>query len=137
MYTRSYFPEEGGISIPQNYDGNALFDSPSEEPTSVGIPKTTAQETKISPRFEEARDIPDENYSSEIQEPAEEEAAPAFAGLFPFKLFPGGLKSIFNLDSFHIGTEEILIIAVALFLLFSKGGDKECSVILLLLLLIN
>ena len=30
------------------------------------------------------------------------------------------------------GTEEILIIGIAAFLLFSKGGDKECAIILLL-----
>ena len=34
------------------------------------------------------------------------------------------------------GTEEILIIGIAAFLLFSKGGDKECAIILLLSLLL-
>ena len=37
----------------------------------------------------------------------------------------------------NIGTEEILIIATAAFLFFSKGGDRECALILLLLLFIN
>ncbi len=39
-----------------------------------------------------------------------------------------------NLSFFKkgFGTEEILIIGIAAFLLFSKGGDKECAIILLL-----
>ena len=36
-----------------------------------------------------------------------------------------------------LGTEELLLIGAALFLLFSKDGDKECAIILLILLLIN
>ena len=35
------------------------------------------------------------------------------------------------------GTEEILIIGIAAFLLFSKGGDKECAIILLLSLFLG
>ena len=37
----------------------------------------------------------------------------------------------------NIGTEELLIIAVAAFLLFSKNGDRECALILLFLLFVN
>ena len=48
-------------------------------------------------------------------------------GILPPSLF-GGLK---------LGTEELLIGAIALFLLFSKSGDKECAIMLLLLLFIN
>ena len=35
------------------------------------------------------------------------------------------------------GTEEILIIGIAAFLLFSKDGDKECAIILLLSLFLT
>ena len=137
MYTRSYYSDDGGISIPQNYDGNLTFDSKSEDTPTVGIPKTTAQETKISPQFEPKREA-DEPITAEEAAAEPQKIMPTLKdGLFPFKLLPGGLKSLLNFESFHIGTEELLIIAVALFLFFSKGGDKECSLILLLLLLIN
>jgi hypothetical protein len=36
-----------------------------------------------------------------------------------------------------LGSEEILIIAFAAFLFFSKGGDKECAIILLLSLFLT
>ena len=54
---------------------------------------------------------------------------------------PSILNSLFgrgfdfkNLSIFKkgFGTEEILILGIAAFLLFSKGGDKECAIILLL-----
>ena len=55
------------------------------------------------------------------------------------KLIP---SSLLNLKSFSVfkngfGTEEILILALAAFLLFSKDGDKECAIILLLVLFLN
>ncbi len=66
-----------------------------------------------------------------------------FGGLFGGgSLFGGGaLSSLFSsggVKSFisKIGTEEILIIATALFLFLSKEGDKECAIMLLLLLLV-
>ena len=52
----------------------------------------------------------------------------------------GGIGSLFNikhLGEFKIGTEELLIAAVALFLLFSKNGDKECAIMLLLTLFVS
>ena len=137
MYTRSYFPEEDSISIPKNYDGNAFGDTSD----TVGIPTSVAEITKISPRDRIAIEdsIENEPEAEEIQVSSRsiEKEASAFKGFQLGKFLPDGLKSLLNFDSFHIGTEEILIIALALFLLFSKGGDKECSIILLLLLLIN
>ena len=53
-----------------------------------------------------------------------------FGNLFsslPF--FKGGRMSF--------GTEELIICAIALFLLFSQGGDKECAIMLFLLLWIR
>ena len=52
----------------------------------------------------------------------------------------GGLGSFLrpaHLKDFKLGTEELLIGAVALFLLFSKNGDKECAIMLLLTLFIT
>ena len=48
-----------------------------------------------------------------------------------------GLPFLDGLKMPKIGTEELLIIAVAAFLLFSKDGDRECAMILLFLLFIN
>ena len=68
-------------------------------------------------------------------EPATEASAPASGILSGL----GGIGSIFNLKHLgdvKIGTEELLIAAVALFLLFSKNGDKECAIMLLLTLFV-
>lgn len=43
----------------------------------------------------------------------------------------GSLSLPLSLKDIHIGTEELLIAGVALFLLFSKNGDKECAIMLL------
>ena len=43
----------------------------------------------------------------------------------------------FGKGEFKLGIEEILIGATALFHLFSKDGDKECGIMLLLLLFIT
>lgn len=55
-------------------------------------------------------------------------------------ILPKPLRSLFGekfLRGFRLGTEELLIIAAAIFLLFSKDGDKECAVLLGLLLFIT
>ena len=57
----------------------------------------------------------------------------AFRGLFDNSL---DLKSL-PLFKKGFGTEELLIIGIAAFLFFSKDGDKECAVILLLTLLLS
>ena len=46
----------------------------------------------------------------------------------PFGNFFGGI---------HMGKEEMLIIAAALFLFLSKDGDKECAIMLIILLFIT
>lgn len=48
----------------------------------------------------------------------------------------GSLNSI--KDSFKkIGTEELLILALAAFLFFSRDGDRECALMLLALLFVG
>ena len=140
MYTRSYYAEDDGISIPKNYDGNAFNDSGGEVSLGVGIPRSVSEVTKISPResIAEERDT----YVPEAEEAistatGESAIASPFKGLSIGKLLPDSLRSLFKFDSFHIGTEEILIIATALFLFLSRDGDRECAVILLLLLIVN
>ena len=56
-----------------------------------------------------------------------------FSGLFP----SGKIPFLSSLSLPKIGTEEILIIAAAAYLFFSKDGDKECAIMLILLLFVN
>ena len=116
MYSRSFYPDTNArLTIPDNYDGTALIEAPPviEEKTaevSVGIPDTDKNEASTAVSL----------------------------GKIPFlsSLF-GGSKLDFGLKLPKIGTEEILIIATAAFLFFSKDGDRECAIMLALLLLIN
>lgn len=117
MYTRPYFKDSEELaSVPENYSGVAMSEEARAEPAPI-----------------------DENVNPwESGEPRSEDAASASAisrGLLGgfSDIFRGG--SVKNLLS-GIGSEEILIIAVALFLFLSRDGDKECAVMLLLLLII-
>ena len=128
MYTRSYFNEEKNLEIPENYDGNAF----------AGKADVT----------EEEKEAIYESFSKEgLSDNGSEEtmARGSFSQFFeklPIKsLFP--IKDIGSYLSGHrllpekIGIEEVLIIALALYLFFSKDGDKECAILLALLLFIN
>ena len=127
MYTRSY-DNEGRIKIPENYDGNAFFESP---PPEMPPPAEKEKEPLIAP------------WDAPKNPPPEEESVPTLAkgagGIFGkyLKKLPFGSLNIFGEGGFKLGTEEILIIGVALFLFFSGSGDKECAIMLLLLLLVN
>ena len=59
-----------------------------------------------------------------------------FMEKLPFGNFFNNIN-LFKNGKIDFGTEELLIIGIALFLLFSKNGDKECSLILLFLLFIK
>ena len=51
---------------------------------------------------------------------------------------PRGLGELFGGGApFSFGMEEILIIGVAAFLFFNKSGDKECALMLLILLFVR
>lgn len=124
MYSRSYYSEGGKINLPENYDGTAFLENhlaEEEDATEVSFIEKSA-------------------HSSENKEKQTEDAilsgiggVPILPGLFG----KGGLFGSLNLKMPKIGTEEILIIATAAFLFFSKDGDKESALILLLLLLIS
>lgn len=60
-------------------------------------------------------------------------------GTLPFlgRIIPKGIFGNQALRGFKLGTEELLIIAVAAFLFFSKDGDRECALLLLALLFIT
>ena len=134
MYTRNYIDDGGGVTVPQNYDGIAFDTDISDVKNTVSA---TVGERKISPP-----DQPPSHEGENVQASATAESAGGlFGNLFGKiglkNLFPSSINSILSLDKFKLGAEELLLIGLALFLLFSKEGDKECAIILLLLLFVN
>ena len=126
MYSRSYYDKAEEFALPANYDGTAFVEDKKNEENSTRPPSECQNELK---RAEQA----------EAQCSASE--AVSFPGLGALSRLGGGLfGGLFGKGGLKLpklGAEEILIIATALFLLFSKDGDIECSILLLLLLLIN
>ena len=109
MYSRSFYGEgEEKTLLPENYDGTAF--------------QNTQQ---------------NDNATAECQVPLE---AVSETGLFKGGSLPilsglfGGLP---NIKMPKIGTEEIIILTVAALLFFNKDGDKECAILLLVLLFIG
>ena len=113
MYTRSYYPDSASRpSLPDNYDGTALVNDM--------ITDTPGDQHSI-------------NEYTEASAKNKQEGGSLVSGLLGGFL-SGGSQGI-RLPS--IGTEEILLIGMAAFLFFSHDGDKECALLLMLLLLIN
>ena len=115
MYTRSYYPDTPS-PLPENYGGIALSEPMPKSPTT----------------------------DFGTQEEKDTESVKCMGGIsgiggIPIisKLFTGVGRVAEPLGIKSFGTEELLIAGVALYLLFSKSGDKECAVALLLLLLVN
>lgn len=107
MYTRTYYPSEGDVSLPKNYDGTAFTEE----------------------QREATQDAAEASAGGEI-----------LKGSILKKMPLGGILSSFSFlgdGEFKLGSEEIIIIGLALFLLFTKEADKECGIMLLLLLLIK
>ena len=63
------------------------------------------------------------------------EGGSLFSGLFSREL--GSLFNVGIFKDFKLGSEEILIIAAAAFLIFSGNPDLECLVILIVLLFVK
>ena len=129
MYTRSY-DNEGGIRIPEKYDGNAFIAN--EVKTD-----TESESTKSSESLRAPWDTPKPEEREEIIPTAANARSENIFSRYIKKLSFGALNIFGGEGGFHLGTEEILIIGVALFLFFSGGGDKECAIMLLLLLLVK
>ena len=132
MYTRSYYPEEERLTVPEKYDGTALRENVVREQVSTPVREHTEEMRELRAPW----DIPKEEDTVPV---AAEEKKSIASGLFE-RLPLGrllGTKDIFKSSLSKIGTEEILLVGVALFLLFSKNGDKECAIMLLLLLFVN
>ena len=111
MYTGNYYQQDKEIRVPHDYGGSA---------------------------FEEAQDECKSEVTEASATPRTGGIFESIASLFPLgRILPEGARSALHLDSFKLGTEELLIISLALFLFLSKDGDKECAIILFLLLFIN
>lgn len=124
MYTRAYTDDKRGILIPESYGGTALAEGVFGE-------RGDTEDKGKNPWEEEA--------TTTSAEASEAKASEASAKASKWQ-FPPFLANIFKNDTFglqKIGTEEILLIATAAFLFFSKEGDKECAIILLLLLFLG
>ena len=124
MYTRTYTEERSGIIIPDSYGGTALIENIQNE-------KGNGEDRGKNP-WEDAKK--ETNAANENEETAE-----AFSPLSKIKM-PSFLSNILGFGNFSlqkIGKEEILIIAAAAFLFFSKEGDRELAIILLLLLFLG
>ena len=117
LYSRSFYPvaEEKAV-IPNNYDGTAFSE-------------VSAQPTQTHDSFP---DDPSESCEKSRAPQPKEDSVLSFLGLPKISsLFGGSIKMP------RLGGEEILIIATAAFLFFSKEGDKECALLLLALLFIS
>jgi hypothetical protein len=139
MYSRSY--SQGDIPpLPESYGGVAFREpEPIPEDAPKSIPKSADVKFTTSP-------APPDPKLTTTDEPSPEPEAVETGGFLSgiFERLP--LKSLFaagapldvsKMRLPRIGTEEILIAGLALFLFFSKDGDKECAVLLLLLLFIR
>lgn len=134
MYSRSYYPEDPAMRIPDGYDGTALLEQPTPDfaPKEVSL-EAVKREVKVSPR--------ETNEEKECENPANEDteciSRPEKWQMPPFlkNIIPGELSFSSLLSG--IGSEEIFIAAIALFLLLSNGGDKLCAAILLFLIFIK
>ena len=135
MYTRSYPSENESVIIPENYDGNAFSEDFKES-----APNQTYKE-ETPKKLRAPWDVPPEKESETVMAPTKnkcrEKKSNSFFDFLPFGNFFGKTE-LFNGNFFEtLGTEEILLIGIALFLLFTKNGDTECAVMLLFLLLIK
>ncbi len=140
MYTRSYQKGEADeIRIPENYNGTAFMDD--DDAVKFKTPEPSQPSPKQpeddQPVFAQNKN-PWEDTSAPTEEKKEEESVDVMGVLKKFpvpNLIQKYIPSLNIFDSF--GTEELIILAVALFVLFSGTKDKECAIILFLLLFIK
>lgn len=96
---------------------------------------------------DEERNVPEgysgNAFSEKVEEKSQSEPETkdsVSAGSFFEKLLPASFGNLFSgnlLRNFRLGWEELLIIGVAVLLFFSRDGDKECALMLLLLIFIS
>ena len=124
MYSRSFYPSEVSAP-PENYNGTAFAEpAPLYEAPPEPVPVEEIAASSVSENIIE---------TPKKAEPAGLFNLPILSGLFGSAGSGGTLSGLFS----NIGIEEILIIAVAAVLFFSKDGDSECAILLLLLLFVK
>lgn len=123
MYAQSY-QDEKLLGIPDTYSGTALRD------TQGLLNEEAERSTEVS-----ASKNPWENESKD--ESAEKSGKGWLSDVFDSITSQLGLKARTRNFNLKFGTEELLIIGVAAFLLFSKERDIECALMLAALLLIT
>lgn len=126
MYSRNFYQESGDqLSIPNNYDGTIFQERENQhfEPNVPEVSFNDAPDTTVC-NMQRCRENPPPEGKGRL---------PFLSGFFGRDGFLPGL----NFRMPKIGTEEILILVTAAFLFFSKSGDRECGILLLLLLLVN
>lgn len=129
MYARSFY-QDTETKVPENYDGNAFKEAESREILDTGeaIEEKAEQVSFFEPEVKtDKREVGTGGFLSSLGK------LPFLSGI----VGRGGIFPLPNISIPKIGSEEILIIAAAAYLFFSKDGDRECAIMLLLLLLIN
>lgn len=138
MYSRSYFQGDADISVPDNYDGTAFLSEVIQSDAKAPRIEPIKSEIKFSPK-DEVRESECERSCEREECKREKVSGGGFLGI-DLKKTLGSLFSGTRLASFlpkDIGFEEILIIGIALFLLFSPERDIECALLLLALVFIR
>ena len=108
MYTRDYSDDISDIRVPKNYAGTAISSEEEPEPTE-DVPSAKMVENK--------------------------ENIPSWFDKIQLKSLFGGVGSLFS-GKTKLGFEELIIIGLIAFLIFSKNYDIECIIMLAALLLI-
>ena len=130
MYSQNFAHGDAELSIPKNYDGTAFFDE--------GV-KIHSDDPKDNNHRKGAKDFCDDHSYTEAEETLGKESG--FLSSFGISKLISSLipKNLFSVNPFHdgIGIEELLILGIAAFLLFSSSGDKECAIMLLALLFVT
>ena len=130
MYTRSYFTEDKKIDIPENYDGNAFRENNTESPLEENVEQTFSavdEDESVTVGSRTERKGPFSSFFDKLPFKNLSES-------FPFPFFKNDSSSRGKLN---FGTEEILICIIALYMFFSKDGDKECAIMLAILIFIT
>ena len=131
MYAQQYEKEKTKINVPNNYSGNALFES-------IDIKEENERtDESVFPNESHNREHSQDFSDSEVlARPKEKSAISSLLKNLPFGNMFGGVD-LFKGGKIKFGSEEIIIIAIALFLIFTAGADKELGLMLLLLLFIS
>ena len=138
MYRGSY--RDGAPTIPESYGGTAFREDDADTDVKEA-PRVLPKSTDVNIARPEPPDprLSAKEESNESVDAAREVSAGVFSPSGE-KPWLSGLLSSFGFSGIgfsKIGTEEILIIGLAIFLFLSKEGDKECALLLLFLLFVH